>query len=182
MKKYIKSTDFDDFGHSIDPKVKKTNYKYYLPDLDIDGTVEEIYQEVLNNYVIREDSLLAIQEILLQNGWMDEAKIVGYYIDELREILKNDDTYSWSRVKIDIAQGYTKSAGFEQRPWGDFLLSCWVDRDAVIIQLEDYSGSQYGSGVTSLPISEFMVMSPKDLDDIVGQLNAYGMEYTEDYE
>lgn len=179
MKNYIQPAQFYETGHNVDANDPKTNYKYYYPELDIDGTVEELFQEVLHNYVTNEDSLIAIQEILLQNHWDTEAEIVGFYIDELRELAENDNAYSWNRVKIDLAQGYTKGDEFSDKPWGDYSLTCWLDRDAVVLELWNYD--VYPShGATSIPFDEFMNMSVDSLEDIVGQIAAYGMQPVEE--
>lgn len=179
MKKYIRASQFDDFGHSTNPGDNKTNYKYYLPELDIDGTVEEIYADVLHNYVTDRDALVAIQEILLQNQWNEEAKIVGYFIDEIDEEKQYGNNYNISRMKIDIAQGY-KNAGFRDAGWGEvnWGLDCYVDGDYVIIILTD--PETWVSDGDRVPISEFMNMTRDDFDTWVGQLRFYGDFLPED--
>lgn len=176
MKKYIKSSDFDGFGHSTNPDDKKTNYKYYLPDLDIDGTVEEIYQDVLNNYVTDVKALHAIQEILLQNGWGEEAKIVQYYIDEIEEETEYGNGYNISRVKIDIADGYTH-AGFEDVEWGQikWWLNCYLDGEYVYITLTNPETDI--TDADRVPVDEFMNMTRYDFDTWVGNLHYYGEFY-----
>ncbi len=173
MKKYIKANQFDDFGYSTDPGDNKTNYKYYLPELDIDGTVEEIYSDVLHNYVTDHDALVAIQEILLQNQWSEEAKIIGYFIDEIDEEKQYGDDYNISRMKIDIAEGY-QNAGFRDVGWGkvNWGLDCYVDGDYVIIVLTD--PETWESDADRVLVSEFMDMTRDDFDTWVGQLRFYG--------
>lgn len=179
MKKYIRANQFDDFGHSTNPGDNKTNYKYYLPELDIDGTVEEIYADVLNNYVTNRDALVAIQEILLQNHWNEEAKVVGYFIDEIDEEQEYGDDYNISRMKIDIAEGY-QNAGFKDAGWGkvNWGLDCYVDGDYVIIVLTD--PETWVSDADRVPVSEFMNMTRDAFDTWVGQLRFYGDFESED--
>lgn len=158
---------------------QKTNYKYYLPEFDIDGTVEEIYADVLHNYITDRDALVATQEILLQNNWGDESKIVGYFIDEIDEEKQYGDAYNVSRMKIDIAQGYLR-AGFSDVPVGEYDLDCYVERNNVVIVLTDKTTGV--SAADKIPVSQFMTMSRKDFDSWVGQLSYYGdfVDYSEE--
>lgn len=178
MKKYIKANQFDDFGHSTDPNDNKTNYKYYLPDLDIDGTVEEIYADVLHNYVTDRDALVAIQEILLQNRWNDEAKIVGYFIDEIDEEQEYGNDYNVSRMKIDIAEGYRNLEDiytFGENKY-DINIEIQVDGDNLFVIVDDNRDpNNLMRGSSNLPISEFMQMSRKDFDSFINEILFYGM-------
>ncbi len=159
MKRYIQANQFDDFGHSTDPSDNKTNYKYYLPDLDIDGTVEEIYADVLHNYVTDRDALVTIREILLQNQWNDEAKIVGYFIDEIDEEQEYGNDYNVSRMKIDIAEGYRNLEDiytFGENKY-DINIEIQVDGDNLFVIVDDNRDpNNLMRGSSDLPISDFI--------------------------
>lgn len=172
MYKYVKSSDFTPLGTPINPDDKRTNYRFadkYIPEND--ESPEELYRQVVGNYVTDKLELETIKEIFIRNNWIDEAQIVQYYIDELDEIAEYGDAYNISRLKIDIADGYVR-AGFADVPWGEYNLECYTERGYLIVVLSDpYTGE---SAADKLPIDEFMSMSRKDFEAFVGQLAYYG--------
>jgi len=173
MKRYI-AASFDDFGHSTDPNDKRTNYRFadkYIPGND--ETPEELYNQVLGNYITDKGELETIKEILIRNGWDNEAQIVQYYIDEIDEDSQFGDDYNISRMKIDIATGYDR-AGFEDVSWGkvEWGLDCYLDGDYVIIVLTD--PETWEKDADRVPVEEFMSMTRDDFDTWVGQLRFYG--------
>lgn len=174
--------DFNSLGTSNRPDDKRTNYKF--TDKYISGNDEspdELFRQVMSNYITDRNELETIQEILKRNNWDEEAKIVGYYIDELDEEAKYGDDYSISRVKIDIADDY-KHAGFRDAQWGEvkWWLDCYLDGDYVIITLTD--PDTMVTDVDRVPVDEFMNMTRDDFDTWVGQLRFYGNFESEDEE
>lgn len=171
----MRTASFDNFGHSTDPNDQRTNYRFsdlYIPGND--ESPEELFRQVLGNYITSREELETIKEILIRNGWDEEAVIVQYYIDEIDETAESDDDYSWARVKIDLAQGHIGGAGFEQVPWGDYELSCWIDNGYVMLQLEN--NDVYPTmGYTSVPVAEFMNMSATEIDELLAGVASYGM-------
>jgi len=170
MYKYLKSDS------------QKTNYRFsdkYIPGND--ESPEELYNQVIHNYITDKDELEIIQEILKRNNWVEEAKIVGYFIDEIDEEKQYGDDYNISRMKIDIAQGY-QNAGFRDVGWGkvNWGLDCYVDGDYVIIILTN--PETWVSDADRVPISEFMNMTRDNFDSWVGQLSYYGdfVDYSEE--
>ena len=147
MKDYHRPTDFSDFGTPNNPEDQRTNYRFYdkyIPGYD--ESPEELFRQVTHEYINDRDELETIKEILVRNGWDNEAEVVQFYIDELDEEKQYGIGYNVSRMKIDLADGYTHT-GFEQYPYGDdMFLTVWQDRDNLIIQVEDYSNGGYGSG------------------------------------
>ena len=166
--------DFNGLGTSNNPNDKRTNYKFtdlYIPGND--AAPDELFQQVMNNYITDRGELEAIQKILERNGWDEEAKIVGYFIDEIDEEKEYGDDYSISRMKIDIADGYTK-AGFEDVPWDSFNLSCYYDsrNNKVVIELTD--SYNWETDADAIPVEKFMNMTRKDFESWVGELSYYG--------
>jgi len=166
--------DFNGLGTSNDPNDKRTNYKFtdlYIPGND--AAPDELFQQVMNNYITDRGELESIQKILERNGWKEEAKIVGYFIDEIDEEKQYGDDYSISRMKIDIADDY-KHAGFKDATWGkvEWGLDCYLDGDYVIIVLTD--PETWESDSDRVPVEEFMNMTRDDFDSWVGQLRFYG--------
>ena len=82
-------------------------------------------------------------------------------------------------MKIDIAQGYLR-AGFSDVPVGEYDLDCYVERNNVVIVLTDKATGV--SAADKIPVSQFMTMSRKDFDSLVGQLSYYGdfVDYSEE--
>lgn len=173
--------DFNGLGTSNNPNDKRTNYKFtdlYIPGND--AAPDELFQQVMNNYITDRGELEAIQKILERNGWDEEAKIVGYFIDEIDEEKQYGDDYSISRMKIDIADGYNK-AGFETN-WGEvqWELECFLQDGYVFIGLTD--PETYVTDYDRVPVDEFMNMARDDFDTWVGQLRFYGDFEPEDEE
>jgi hypothetical protein len=166
--------DFNGLGTSNNPNDKRTNYKFtdlYIPGND--AAPDELFQQVVNNYITDREELEAIQKILERNGWDEEAKIVGYYIDEIDEEAEYGDAYSISRMKIDIADGYSL-AGFEDVPWDSFNLSCYYDSHSnkVVIELTDTD--TWETDATAISLDEFMNMTRKEFDNVAAELSFYG--------
>ena len=78
---------------NTDLKRNDTNpRRYYEPELDLDGTADEIFIQARNGYIKSSEVLGRIQEILTAENKMEEAQYVGI----LKEIAEEDGTESYS--------------------------------------------------------------------------------------
>ncbi len=158
---------------------QKTNYRFsdkYIPGNDV--TPEELYNQVIHNYITDKGELETIQEILKRNNWTEEAKIVGYFIDEIDEEEKYGNDYNVSRMKIDIAQGYRNLEDiytFGENKY-DINIEIQVEGDNLFVIVDDNRDpDNLMRGSSELPISEFMQMSRKDFDRFINEILFYGM-------
>jgi hypothetical protein len=151
--------------------------RYYEPELNIDGTADELFIEARYGYVENPEALRRIAEILKQEGKDEEAERVGYMAEK-----ENEDTslYSVAQMKLDFMDGQYTGVDDVAISEGLNLSVIYETRDnAVIVSLsrldvEDDANVLY-TGTASMTFEEFKAMNRADFDRFVNEVNAYNM-------
>lgn len=173
---------------NTDLKRNDTNpRRYYEPELDLDGTADEIFIQARNGYIKSSEVLGRIQEILTAENKMEKVQYVGI----LKEIAEEDGTesYSLGTMKKDCLDGMYELIGDAPiNDDGTLLLSVYNDLDAligllprntIIVSLIEENNDSISHGVGSLSKEEFLRMTPKEFDGFVGQVYGLNMVKTE---
>lgn len=143
--------------------------RYYEPELDLDGTADEIFIQARNGYIKSSEVLGRIQEILTAENKMEKVQYVGI----LKEIAEEDGTesYSLGTMKKDCLDGMYELIGNAPiNDDGTLLLSVYNDRNTIIVSLIEENNDSISHGVGSLSKEEFLRMTPKEFDGFVGQV------------
>lgn len=177
-----------DIMSNTDLKRNDTNpRRYYEPELDLDGTADEIFIQARNGYIKSSEVLGRIQEILTAENKMEKVQYVGI----LKEIAEEDGTesYSLGTMKKDCLDGMYELIGDAPiNDDGTLLLSVYNDLDAligllprntIIVSLIEENNDSISHGVGSLSKEEFLRMTPKEFDGFVGQVYGLNMVKTE---
>lgn len=168
-----------DIMSNTDLKRNDTNpRRYYEPELDLDGTADEIFIQARNGYIKSSEVLGRIQEILTAENKMEKVQYVGI----LKEIAEEDGTesYSLGTMKKDCLDGMYELIGNAPiNDDGTLLLSVYNDRNTIIVSLIEENNDSISHGVGSLSKEEFLRMTPKEFDGFVGQVYGLNMVKTE---
>ena len=90
------------YAKEMETQLEEMNTRhYYEPELEIEGTSQEMYDIMRRNYITNPDTLTRLEEILREENKDDMANMVSYYNGELSEENENND-YSINRMKIDF--------------------------------------------------------------------------------
>lgn len=155
--------------------------RYYEPDLDLDGTAEELFVQARNGYIENPDALHRLAEILEQESRAEEAERVRYMEERERE--EDTDLYSVAQMKLDFMDGI---GGIDDVAIEDGLnLSVMYEpsNNNVVVSLsrmeQDGNEDVLSTGAASMTLDEFKQMSRADFERFVGEVNAYNMEEQE---
>lgn len=167
---------------SAQEMAQETNYtpipnRYYEPDLDLDGTAEELFTQARNGYIENPDALHRLAEILEQENRAEEAERVRYMEERERE--EDTNLYSVAQMKLDFMDGI---GGIDDVSIEDGLnLSVMYEpsNDSVVVSLsrmeQDGNEDVLSTGAASMTLDEFKQMSRADFERFVGEVNAYNM-------
>lgn len=167
---------------SAQEMAQETNYtpipnRYYEPDLDLDGTAEELFTQARNGYIENPDALHRLAEILEQENRAEEAERVRYMEERERE--EDTSLYSVAQMKLDFMDGI---GGIDDVSIEDGLnLSVMYEpsNDSVVVSLsrmeQDGNEDVLSTGAASMTLDEFKQMSRADFERFVGEVNAYNM-------
>ena len=167
---------------SAQEMAQETNYtpipnRYYEPDLDLDGTAEELFTQARNGYIENPDALHRLTEILEQENRAEEAERVRYMEERERE--EDTSLYSVAQMKLDFMDGI---GGIDDVSIEDGLnLSVMYEpsNDSVVVSLsrmeQDGNEDVLSTGAASMTLDEFKQMSRADFERFVGEVNAYNM-------
>jgi len=149
---------------------------YYEPELDLDGTSEDLYTDARNGYIDNPDALHRLGEILTQEGKTEEAERVGYM--EERE---NEDTnpYSIAEMKLDYLNGYHSTDEITINDDTNFTVIYEQGNNSVVVSLSQMwqDGETYieMKGVNALSFDEFKNMNHDDFERFLGAMLMYSM-------
>ncbi len=151
--------------------------RYYEPELDLDGTSDELYTQARNGYIENPDALHRIAEILGQEGKEELAERARYMEERERE--ENAQAYSVAQMKLDFMDGV---GGIDSVEIGDGLnLTVQYEprNDKVVVSLSrswmDGNENVLSSGTAGMGLDEFKEMSQVDFERFVGEINAHEM-------
>lgn len=176
------------YAREYEAKLEEMNTRhYYEPELEIEGTSQEMYDIMRNNYITNPDTLTRLEEILRSEGKDDMADMVSYYNGELSE---EGNDYSINRMKIDFLDSrtlhYSTGGGLDdftihEADGEKTSLSVFYEpsNDTVLISVNEVTSEYEGVGATSVSLDEFLKFTESDFDRTVGEVIAYGMERTE---
>lgn len=170
---------------NVDNNYQPIPTRYYEPNLEIDGTVDELFIQARNGYIENVDALKYIENILEKENKVQEAERIGYMIE--RE-LEDTSPYSTAQMKIDfldsIEDGYSGGGIDEVEIAENTYLSVFFEEETqnVVVSVNqiridnDEKEEITYSGSTYISFDEFKKMSQKDFEvNIVGGVLAYSM-------
>lgn len=146
--------------------------RYYEPELDLNGTADELFVQARNGYIESPEALAKVQEILSNP---DEQKTEqAFYVGVLREIAENEgnDYQVYAQMKKDILDDVQP----EEVALRDGLtLEVRKEQDNVLIALTESGADREATGASAVPVEQFLAMSAHDISVFVGEVYAYNM-------
>lgn len=151
--------------------------RYYFPELDLDGTADELFTQARNGYIEDPEALDKLTEILHGEGKKKQAEAVGFMAERERE---GEIPYSVAQMKLDILLNDSIYVDDVDLGYGTVLSLSYEPRDReVIIALtqfrEDGDEDIVSTGAASLPADEFKTMDQKGFMNFVDRVYAYNM-------
>lgn len=151
--------------------------KYYEPELDLDGTADELFVQARNGYIEDPQALAKLQEILsnpLENKG-EKARYVGF-IKEREE--QKDLPYSVGQFKKDA---YDEVGSDEVTIRDGLVLEVRREREDILITLtetdnEKYPESGTGIGAYALPVEKFYKLTQEEFEQYVNSIYMYDMQ------
>lgn len=148
---------------------------YYYPDLDLNGTAEELFIQARNGYIEDPAALAQLQEIL--SNPVEQKADQAFYVGILKEIAedKGEQPYVFAQIKKDILDGV--HPGEVSLRDGLTLVVLRDGNDSVVIDLRDYSAEDDASfvGGHSMSQDEFLKMTAQEFTETVNSIYAYNM-------
>jgi hypothetical protein len=192
-------TSYDDFishgGETIDytqedlkSKVESLNtLSYYIPELDINGTAEELFIEVRNGYCDKQPEKIAKIAELIENeaqvnndSELAKKAVIVRAAHELA-ISNTSNPLNVAQMKYDILVNdkIFDVDGIPLDESGNVVLTVTCDRDAVVFSAydvyEDGNETVTATGGATIPQEQFLQFSQSDFDATVGNILAYNM-------
>ena len=151
--------------------IGQSEYRYYYPELDLDGTADELFTQARNGYIESPEALGRLQEILTQENKESSALYVGV----LREIAEDNGQrpYVFAQMKKDILDGVSPE---EVTLREGLTLSVMLDEgDNVLLSLQEISEERDAAGSGAIPAYQFIRMTAGEFEETVNSIYAYGM-------
>ena len=176
-------------------QVPRFENKYYIPELDINGTAEELFIEVRNGYCDKQPEKIAkIAELIENEAQVNHDSELTHKAEIVRaahevatsdvsgladkrmnvaqmkyDLLTNDNIYDIDEVPLDDLGGTTASVKYEN--------------DTVIISVSDTykdgNDTVYAQGASSYTREEFLNFSQTDFNAAIGSIITYNMNETD---
>lgn len=146
--------------------------RYYEPELDLDGTADELFTQARNGYIESPEALAKLQEIL--SNPVENKTEQAAYVGVLQEIAESEgEEYQvFAQMKKDILDGVQP----EETSLRDGLsLEVRQEQDNVLIALTESGSDRDASGATVLPVEQFLSMSAQEISQTVDAVYAYNM-------
>lgn len=147
--------------------------RYYEPNLDLDGTADELFIQARNGYISSPEALHRVAEFLTLEDKTDKAERVRFMEEREKE---DGSQYSVAGMKLDFMDGV--NGGCDEVEIGDGLyLSVMFEpsNQSVCVSLRHIDGEDVSVGATALPLDEFKRMSRADFESLTGQIFYYNM-------
>lgn len=160
----------------------KLELRYYEPELDLNGTSEELYTQARNGYIENPDALRRISEILEQEGKEELAERTRYMEERERE--EDAQIYSVAQMKLDFMDGTVEGIdGVEIGDGMNLTVQYETQNSNVVVSLSrswrDGTENVLSSGTASIGLDEFKKMNHADFERLVGEINVHNMEEQE---
>lgn len=149
-----------------------TENRYYEPELDLDGTAEELFIQARNGYIESPEALAKLQEIL--SGAVENKTEEAFYVGVLKEIAETEGTeyHPYAVAKKDILDDVNPEDISER---DGLTVEIRKEQDNVLIAVSEFTEEREATGATAIPVEQFVNMTAQDISRTVNEVYAYNM-------
>lgn len=149
-----------------------TENRYYEPDLDLDGTAEELFIQARNGYIESPEALAKLQEIL--SSAVENKTEEAFYVGVLKEIAETEGTeyHPYAVAKKDILDDVNPEDISER---DGLTVEIRKEQDNVLIAVSEFTEEREATGATAIPVEQFVNMTAQDISRTVNEVYAYNM-------
>lgn len=153
-----------------------TENRYYEPELDLDGTAEELFIQARNGYIESPEALAKLQEIL--SSAVENKTEEAFYVGVLKEIAETEGTeyHPYAVAKKDILDDVNPEDISER---DGLTVEIRKEQDNVLIAVSEFTEEREATGATAIPVEQFVNMTAQDISRTVNEVYAYNMEEQE---
>lgn len=149
-----------------------TENRYYEPELDLDGTAEELFIQARNGYIESTEALAKLQEIL--SSAVENKTEEAFYVGVLKEIAETEGTeyHPYAVAKKDILDDVNPEDISER---DGLTVEIRKEQDNVLIAVSEFTEEREATGATAIPVEQFVNMTAQDISRTVNEVYAYNM-------
>lgn len=149
-----------------------TENRYYEPELDLDGTAEELFIQARNGYIESPEALAKLQEIL--SSAVENKTEEAFYVGVLKEIAETEGTeyHPYAVAKKDILDDVNPEDISER---DGLTVEIRKEQDSVLIAVSEFTEEREATGATAIPVEQFVNMTAQDISRTVNEVYAYNM-------
>lgn len=149
-----------------------TENRYYEPELDLDGTAEELFIQARNGYIESPEALAKLQEIL--SSAVENKTEEAFYVGVLKEIAETEGTeyHPYAVAKKDILDDVNPEDICER---DGLTVEIRKEQDNVLIAVSEFTEEREATGATAIPVEQFVNMTAQDISRTVNEVYAYNM-------
>lgn len=149
-----------------------TENRYYEPELDLDGTAEELFIQARNGYIESPEALAKLQEIL--SSAVENKTEEEFYVGVLKEIAETEGTeyHPYAVAKKDILDDVNPEDISER---DGLTVEIRKEQDNVLIAVSEFTEEREATGATAIPVEQFVNMTAQDISRTVNEVYAYNM-------
>lgn len=149
-----------------------TENRYYEPELDLDGTAEELFIQARNGYIESPEALAKLQEIL--SSVVENKTEEAFYVGVLKEIAETEGTeyHPYAVAKKDILDDVNPEDISER---DGLTVEIRKEQDNVLIAVSEFTEEREATGATAIPVEQFVNMTAQDISRTVNEVYAYNM-------
>lgn len=149
-----------------------TENRYYEPELDLDGTAEELFIQARNGYIESPEALAKMQEIL--SSAVENKTEEAFYVGVLKEIAETEGTeyHPYAVAKKDILDDVNPEDISER---DGLTVEIRKEQDNVLIAVSEFTEEREATGATAIPVEQFVNMTAQDISRTVNEVYAYNM-------
>lgn len=149
-----------------------TENRYYEPELELDGTAEELFIQARNGYIESPEALAKLQEIL--SSAVENKTEEAFYVGVLKEIAETEGTeyHPYAVAKKDILDDVNPEDISER---DGLTVEIRKEQDNVLIAVSEFTEEREATGATAIPVEQFVNMTAQDISRTVNEVYAYNM-------
>lgn len=149
-----------------------TENRYYEPELDLDGTADELFIQARNGYIESPEALAKLQEIL--SSAVENKTEEAFYVGVLKEIAETEGTeyHPYAVAKKDILDDVNPEDISER---DGLTVEIRKEQDNVLIAVSEFTEEREATGATAIPVEQFVNMTAQDISRTVNEVYAYNM-------